>query len=150
MEYLVKMLREDNYSCVIRGRTGVRTFTQRGVADLYELYETQPDWLRGATVADKVVGKGAAAIMALAGVKKVYAGVISTPAAGLLRAAGIEVESGCEVPFIRNRQGTGWCPVETLCRDQADPAAMLPLIGSFLRQMHGGAAAPAGNRNPTD
>ena len=41
----------------------IRTFTQRGVADLYDLLVTEPDFLQGASIADKVIGKAAASLI---------------------------------------------------------------------------------------
>lgn len=40
----------------------VATFDSRGVADLFNLLNDDPEFMQGADVADKVVGKGAAAL----------------------------------------------------------------------------------------
>ena len=64
MDELIRLLHEGGYSCVIR-KEEIRTFTQRGVADLYDLLNQHPVFLHGAQVADKVVGKAAAALMVL-------------------------------------------------------------------------------------
>jgi len=133
MEELVKILHEGGYSCVIRNGE-IRTFTQRGVADLFGLYKNEPEFLRGATVADKVVGTAAVALMVLGQIKELYTDVISTPALTLLRQAGITVGFGQEVPLIRNRDNTGFCPLETICRDRTTAPEMLPLIEDFLRK----------------
>lgn len=61
MEELINLLHSGGYSCVIANGDNIRTFTQRGVADLYDLLTQEPDFLKGASIADKVVGKGAAA-----------------------------------------------------------------------------------------
>lgn len=129
---LVDRLRDEDASCVIRNGAETRVFRERGVKDLFRLLETDPAFLAGALVADKVVGKGAAALMVLGGVRAVYAGVVSMPALGLFAAAHISVEYGLEVPHIINRTKTGWCPVETLCRDCRTAEECLPLIRSFL------------------
>ena len=50
----------------MKNREEVRTFTQRGVADLYDLYQADSAFMKGAAIADKVIGKGAAALMVLA------------------------------------------------------------------------------------
>ena len=71
MDELIRLLHEGGYSCVIR-KEEIRTFTQRGVADLYDLLNQHPVFLHGAQVADKVVGKAAAALMVLGGVREVY------------------------------------------------------------------------------
>lgn len=69
MDELIRLLHEGGYSCVIR-KEEIRTFTQRGVADLYDLLNQHPVFLHGAQVADKVVGKAAAALMVLGGVRE--------------------------------------------------------------------------------
>lgn len=70
MDELIRLLHEGGYSCVIR-KEEIRTFTQCGVADLYDLLNQHPVFLHGAQVADKVVGKAAAALMVLGGVREV-------------------------------------------------------------------------------
>ena len=57
MEELINLLHSGGYSCVIANGDNIRTFTQRGVADLYDLLTQEPDFLKGASIADKVVGK---------------------------------------------------------------------------------------------
>ncbi len=99
----------------------VEGFYGRGVADLLNLLDKRPGALRGATAADKVVGKGAAALMAMGGVRELYAGTLSEPALALLKRHGVYVIHGKLVPEIRNRSNTGLCPVETVCAD-ADSA----------------------------
>ena len=52
-------------SCVIRNGSDMRVFYERGVKDLYRLLKEVPGLLRGAFVADKVVGKAAAALFGI-------------------------------------------------------------------------------------
>lgn len=117
MESIIDILHKGGYSCVMKNREEVRTFTQRGVADLYDLYQADSAFMKGAAIADKVIGKGAAALMVLGGFKTVYADIISTPALALLCEAGIETTFAQEVPHIINRDKTGWCPLETACME---------------------------------
>ena len=65
---LIDLLHVEACSCVIRNGDVTRIFRERGVKDLYRLLEEEPELLDGAFVADKVVGKGAAALMILGGV----------------------------------------------------------------------------------
>lgn len=76
MESIIDILHKGGYSCVMKNREEVRTFTQRGVADLYDLYQADSAFMKGAAIADKVIGKGAAALMVLGGFKTVYADII--------------------------------------------------------------------------
>ena len=131
---LVELLEQEQASLVVATVDGIRTFHGRGVADLYFLLGDARHPLEGAAVADKVVGKGAAALMVLGGVKEVAAGVVSTPALQLLQAQGIPVLYGQEVPHIVNRSGSGICPVEELCSDCATAAECLPRIRRFLEE----------------
>ena len=135
MKELIEMLHAGGYSCVIAHGDCIRTFTQRGVADLYDLLVTEPDFLQGASIADKVIGKGAAALMVLGGITNVYADVISTPARRLLEDAGAKVTCGEEVPFIINRAKNGRCPLETACGDLTSAQEMLPVIIKFVIEM---------------
>ena len=129
------LLHEGHYSCVIQHGDEVRTFSRRGVIDLYELYETERGFMQGAYVADKVIGKGAAALLALGGVAYVHADVASVAALDLLRQAGIEAECDRQVPYIVNRQGDGRCPLETACHDAATPEEAYPQIRAFVQKM---------------
>ena len=128
MKQLVKQLHEGKHSCVIL-TTGGDTYTcnRRGVADLYEIYRTMPEVLEGATVADKVIGKGAAALLALGKVKEAHGDVVSEPAMALLRAAGVKAEAGEVAPHIINRAGTDICPMEktVLTTDDAEEGYLL-------------------------
>ena len=110
----------------------VHTFTSRGVADLYRLHTTAPALLCGAVIVDKVVGTGAAALMALGGVERVHALVISEKALRLLFCSGVDVTYDRLVPAIVNRAGTGQCPLEARLRPYTRPAAMLPVIRDFV------------------
>lgn len=134
MEKLVQLLHEGRHSLVLKNRGQVRTFDGRGVADLYRLLTEEPAMLREAAVADKVVGKGAAALMTLGGVREVYAEVISRPALALLQEAGVPVRHGRAVEHIINRKGDGLCPVEELCLPCNDAMECLPRIADFMKE----------------
>lgn len=62
MNDLIDILHEEHHSLVV-ANGDVCTFDGRGISDLYNLLSEDPEFLRGASVADKVVGKGAAALM---------------------------------------------------------------------------------------
>lgn len=133
MDKLIKYLEEDGCRGVVRSVSGVTVrFARRGVVDLAELLETRPEQLFGATVADRVVGRGAAWLFVKGGVRSVYARVISSGALAVLRRAGVSVEFGTETPFIANRAGDGECPVERLTASVGTPDEAFRLIKTFL------------------
>ena len=135
MENIIKQLHEGGFSCVIENNGEVRSFSQRGVADLYDLLGGE--FLNGASVADKVVGKGASALMIQGGVAKVYADLISESAYSLLQQSGVEVEYAKRVDHIENRDKTDWCPLEKSCRDMKSVDEMMPVISNFIAKIRG-------------
>lgn len=134
-EDIIELLHSGGYSCVIAKGEETRTFRQRGVADLYDLYEQEAEFLQGAHVADKVIGRGAAALIVLGGVQSVYTDTISEGALALLEEAGIEVRYAEKVPRIVNRDKTGWCPLETACSGIVSVKEMYPVIRDFVCKM---------------
>lgn len=131
---LASKLQEGGYALVV-GNGRVATFTRPGVADLLAILNDEPELLRGALVADKVVGKAAAALMIEGGVQEVYASTLSQQAAALLDAYSVKRSCGEMVDHIVNRDGTGWCPMEMCCRDCTTPqechAAIIKKIAEF-------------------
>lgn len=128
----IQRLMQGACSCVIVNGDRLNVFNSRGVRDLYQLLNDEPTMLHGAFVADKVVGKGAAALMIVGGVVAVFAQVVSEPALELFRVAGISVETEHIVPHIINRAKTGLCPVETRCAGCCTAEECLPQIEAFL------------------
>ena len=135
MQTLITQLHRGNFSCVIRKGDDTRTYHQRGVADLWQLCQSEEHFLRGAHIADKVIGKGAAALMIYGGACKVYADVISHPALALLQEHGIEVSYREVTDRIVNRRGDGLCPVETLCVDLNTIDEMVEAISNFINNI---------------
>ena len=76
--------------------------------------------LKGAIVADKVIGKVAASILAVAGVKEIYADVISKYAVPVLEKYNIKYEYKNKVDYIINNDKTGMCPMENKYKDEVD------------------------------
>lgn len=136
-EDLIRLLHEGNYSCVVSKGGETRTFSRRGVIDLFELYRSDPVFMKDAAVADKVIGKGAAAVLVLGKVADVWADVLSESAYELLHTAGIMVNCDDKVPFIINRAHTDRCPLETACAVSDNPAELYPVICEFVAKMNG-------------
>ncbi len=135
MKTLIDILHQGGYSCVIRKGDDTRTYHQRGVADLWQLCHDEEHFLQGAHIADKVIGKGAAALIIHGGAREVYADVISRPALALLQEHGIEVSYREMTDRIVNRRGDGLCPVETLCVDLDAIDDMVDAISNFINNL---------------
>lgn len=135
MNTLIDILYNGNFSCVIRNGEEVRTFTQRGVADLYDLLKKNPEFLEGAYVADKVIGKAAASLMIIGGVKNIYADTISQAAIDILSTTDISVDYKEKVDYIQNRDQSGWCPLEKLTKEEKSLDDIFVLIENFILKM---------------
>lgn len=126
-----------DYTCVLCKDDTIHTNTARGVAPLLHWVDTGLD-MRDFSAADRVVGRGAAFLYVLLGVKEVYARIMSRPAAEVLQAHGISVSAGTMVEGIINRQGTGPCPFEAAVMDITDAQNALTAIRAKMAQILGG------------
>jgi hypothetical protein len=68
-EQMLEMLNKQGLSLLVYKNDSLTTHTNRGIADLLSLVATQPQRLEGAIVADKIIGKAAAA---LRDIKQIY------------------------------------------------------------------------------
>ena len=133
-EFVAGVRFNDTCRGVARSVSGdIRRFERRGVADLFSLVTDEPEFLRGASVADKVIGRGAALLLVKGGARRVYAEVVSSGALEVLWRADVEVSFGTEVPNIINRVGTDICPVEKLTGGVESPDEAYELIKGFLK-----------------
>ncbi|WP_075559410.1 DUF1893 domain-containing protein [Parabacteroides timonensis] len=131
---LISRLHDERCSLVVGNGEAISTFNGRGISDLYRLSKENAGMLHGASVADKVVGKAAAALMIAGGVKEVFADIASTHALSLLDKYGVKVRYAKEVPHIINRTNTGWCPMEIRCKDCTTIEECLEEIEGFMKQ----------------
>lgn len=134
LDSLYNILRSADCSCVICNGDRVEYFHQRGISDLYEVLHTDKALLSGAMVADKVVGKGAMALMIAGGVEALVTDVVSASALDLGERYGIRIEYKTLVPHIINRQGDGICPVESLCQECQSVEECLAQIDIFINK----------------
>ena len=117
MEDLIRILHEGHHSCVIRKGAEIKTYEGKGILDLLTLLNNNKETLQGAEIADKVVGKAAASLLVMGGIRKIYADLLSQSASNLLQQEGIPVTYGTLVPFIKRMDFTDICPMEALTLD---------------------------------
>ena len=128
------LLDTGSYTCVVCRGEAVHTATERGVKPLLSWLDAGLN-LGGFSAADRVVGRATAFLYCLLGVKEVYAGVMSRPAAEVLRSHGIAAEAGQLVEGIINRKGTGPCPFEAAVMEITDAEKALTAIRERLARM---------------
>lgn len=134
MDGLVKLLHDGGYTLVVGHGDDVKMYNQRGVFDLVHLLSDEPDFLKGAFVADKVVGKAAAALMLKGCIARLHADVLSEPARNLFCREGMSVDYAELVPHVENRTKDGWCPLERLCFSKDSIDDMVESIRHFIMQ----------------
>ena len=115
------LLKENHTLVIYKNNASVITSNDRGVNSLIKLIKEDKSQLSGSLIADKVIGKAAALLMIYAGVKEIYAPIISKPALQTLLKHNVKVYYNKEVERIINRKGDGLCPMETLCLDIEKP-----------------------------
>lgn len=121
LEELKKRLNEKNASLVVGYANGeIKEYYSKRVIDIKAILHENEEALKGAIIADKVIGKLAGTLLAIAGVKQIYAGVLSEYAIPVLEEYGIEYEFNEKVDYIINETKTGMCPMENKYKDEKD------------------------------
>ncbi len=132
IERLIEELHNGEYTLIVAKGEELRYFRGRGVSDIYNMYINEPESLRDATIVDKIIGKGAAAIMIMAKAKQIYTNVISENAIALFRKYAVEVNYTEQTPHIIRRDGEGWCPIELMCKDIDSAEGCIAPIAEFI------------------
>ena len=127
-EDMMARLNDQHLSLIVRNAGLTTEYHQHGVNDLMQLLENEPQRLQGAVVADKMIGKAAAALMVVGGVKQVHTNLICTPAREMLEKAGVQVTAAEEVEMILNRDRTGQCPMDQSLNETDDPAECVAIL----------------------
>lgn len=135
LEKAKMLLNINDHTCVFCDGQTILTNKRRGVRPLLDILEGGRD-VSDFSVADKVVGKAAAFLYCLLGVKYLYARVISQSALDVLVNAQVCVKYEQLVPAIRNRTNDGFCPMEQAVWNITDPASALSAIYDALSKLN--------------
>ncbi len=136
MQELIDILHREACSLVVRAADGrLTTYNKPGVRDLIWLLDNEPDRLRGAHIADKVIGKAAAALLVQGGVVEAYADVLSRRALSLLEASGMEYTCSQMVDAIVIPEGDSRCPLEQIVGDAQTAYEAEALLRQHFRRM---------------
>ena len=129
-----KLLTDGRYTCVLIRGVDVVTSKERGIKPLIAFIDGKKD-LRGYTAADRIVGKAAALLYALIGVRQVYAEVMSKDAVRALESRKIAFSYDTLTDRIINRRGDDICPMERAVANIDTPSAALSAIKSKLSRL---------------
>lgn len=133
------MIRAGEAECVLL-RDGKIAYVEhgRGVSPLLSVYDRHRPEMKNAVLADKVIGRAAAAIAICGGVSHVHGEIMSEDAVTFLRDNGVTCTWTLLVPRILNRKRDGLCPLEQSVEGIVQPdralAALRQKIASFQRQ----------------
>lgn len=121
LEEIKEILDKKDASLVVAYKNGtVKEYYNKRIIDLVSILKEDKDALKESIIADKVIGKVAASVMAVAGVKEIYANTLSKIAIPVLENANIQYSYGTLVDYIKNKDKTGMCPMENKYKNEMD------------------------------
>ncbi len=129
-----KEILSDGHTCVLVSDEDTVITDERGVLPLVKWID-EGKAFEGYSAADKVVGKAAALLYITLGVKNIWAGVISKPAAEVFEQFGIEYWYDTLADAIINRRGDGFCPMETAVKNISSPEEALVAVKNKLNEL---------------
>ena len=118
---------------IVKDGAVLRTGTREGIGELIEAVDALGDAARGASLADKIVGKAVAMVARAAQIRAVYSPLASQAARDALAIEHIPLEYDRLVPLILNKRNDGPCPMERLTQPIHDPAQAVTALREFVR-----------------
>ena len=121
LEVLKEKLYSNDASLVVLSQDGIiKEYYNKRVEDIVTILQENADALDNSVIADKVIGKVAASLLTVAGVKEVYADTISEYAIAVLEENEVKYEYKFKTEYIQNNDKTGMCPMEEKFKDEND------------------------------
>ncbi len=132
----VHMIENGSATCVIvKDNKIMSAESPKGIAYIIKAYEEGR--LEGAFVADTVIGKAAAMIFSLSGVKSCYGQTVSCEAVKWFKEHNIDVTYKVCADYIVNRTGDGVCPMESTVMGIDDEHEALRLLKNKVMELSG-------------
>ena len=129
-----QIFKEQSFTFVMVNHDEVRTSTERGIRPMVEHVLKEAELMKGASIADKVIGKAAALLAVHASVSELYSPLVSRGAVEVCQTHGILLNYQQVVDHIQNRTKTGFCPMEALSEGVTEPEEMLARVQGFLNK----------------
>lgn len=121
LEIVKEKLYSTNASLVVLYANGeCKEYYQNRINDIKAILQDDKNALIDAIIADKVIGKVAGSILTVAGVKGIYADVMSKYAIPVLEENNVKYEYKNLVDYIQNNDKTGMCPMESKYKNESD------------------------------
>ncbi|NLW21728.1 MAG: DUF1893 domain-containing protein [Tissierellia bacterium] len=133
IELAIKVLEEEDLTMVaVRNGELIYKSREKGIKPMYTLATKMGNSIEGLSIADRVIGRGAAILCIYVGAKEVHGKLISKMAMDLLKEGNIEYSYDNICNYIKNRDGTDMCPIEKMAMDIEDPILLLDRIKKLL------------------
>lgn len=136
LEQAKQTLLSEKHTVAVVNNGKMVTSDKNGIAPLLDFLKN-PEILRGAAAADKVIGKAAAYLFLKGGVRELYAELLSEPAKELLESRNVPVTYKKLVPYIKNRAQDGMCPMEQSVLEVQDEEEALQKLQETLARLKG-------------
>ena len=121
LEIVKQKLYEKNASLVVLYSNGeCKEYYQNRINDIKDILRENKLALKDAVIADKVIGKVAGSILTVAGVKEIYADVMSKYAIPVLEKNNIKYGYKTLTEYVINNDKTGMCPMENKYKYEKD------------------------------
>lgn len=135
---LAKRILDSEKQAIVIVKEGRIIFSSngKGIKPIYTALKELKSELRGSSIADKVIGKAAAMICEYAGIKELSTKLISENAINVLENTSIIYNYEKSVPYIKNRDQSGMCPVETLSLKTNNIDELLIGVSNFLKSIN--------------
>ena len=135
MKDLIDILHREGCSLVVEKDGEVSIYNQKGVRDLEHLLKCEPEKLRGARIADKVIGKAAAGIAVKGGVKEMYAEVLSRKALPILDDSDMRYTYGELADEIIIKEGDTRCRLEEIVSEATTADEVVETLWAHFDEM---------------
>lgn len=105
---------------------------EKGIKPMLTLATQHKSLGKDASLADRVIGKGAAILCGYIGIKEVFAELISESGVSTLNKHQIPFAKENSCPYIKNRDKTDYCPIEKISNNIEDPILLIEKIKEFF------------------
>jgi len=135
LERAIKILEEEKeLTLVLVLNEDIYKSTEKGIKPLLNLLNSGKKYL-DYSAADKIVGKAAAMLYKLLGVKEIYGEVMSISAIKFLEQNNLNFKYKINTKEIINRKGTGICPMEQTVLNIENPIEAKKALDNKLKEL---------------
>lgn len=133
IEIAKKYLEGENLTiAVVKNGSLIYKSHDKGIKPIYTLATQMVERAKGSSIADKVIGRGAAMLCNLLYVKEVYGKLISDNAIEVLEKSDIIFSYDNVCDYIKNIDGTDMCPIEKMALQSENSEVLLSKIREFF------------------